>query len=68
MPDELSLENILPKAAADLSEEERQYLNDNKSQLTEEQKEKFASVLSDEAPNTAQDGDSDKDDKEETNE
>lgn len=45
MGEELSLDTILPKEAADLSDEEKVYLKENVNQLTGEQKEKFASVL-----------------------
>lgn len=45
MADELSLETILPKEAADLSEAEVAHLNEHASQLTDEQMEKFDSVL-----------------------
>ena len=45
MAEELSLETILPKDASTLTEEEKQHLNDHKSQLNPEQLEKFASVL-----------------------
>ena len=68
MNDELTLESILPKEAADLSEGEREHLNEHKSQLTSEQKDKFATVLEDEETNPAKDGDSDKDNGNETNE
>ena len=45
MADELKLENITPKNPDDLTEEEKTYLNENKSQLTASQLEKFKSVL-----------------------
>ena len=45
MVDEITLESIFEKEASALTEEEVQHLNENKSQLTQEQLEKFASVL-----------------------
>ena len=45
MPEHITLESIFEKEASALTEEEVQHLNENKSQLTEEQLEKFASVL-----------------------
>lgn len=68
MNDELSIDNIAPKEVSDLTQEEKDYLNENKSQLNEKQLEKFVSVLEDKETNPAKDGDSDGDDKEETNE
>ena len=47
MNDELSIENITQKEVTTLSDEEKAYLNENKSQLNEEQLEKFSSVLTD---------------------
>ncbi len=45
MPDELKLEDILKKEAGDLTKEEIAHLEEHKSQLTDDQKEKFESVL-----------------------
>ena len=45
MGEELSLDTILPKDVNDLTGEEKAYLIENQNQLTDEQKEKFASVL-----------------------
>lgn len=62
MPDELTLDNILPKEPADLTDEEKAHLIEHKSQLTEEQKEKFAEVLGDEE-SSHDEGGNDQDDK-----
>ncbi len=51
MVDEITLESIFEKEASALTEEEVQHLNEHKSQLTGEQMEKFASVLTDETGN-----------------
>ncbi len=62
MGEELTLDNILPKAPADLTDEEKAHLIEHKSQLTDEQKEKFNEVLGDEESSHA-DGENPGDDK-----
>ena len=47
MPEEITLDSIFAKDAEDLTEEEVQHLNNFKAQLTDEQLEKFDSVLRD---------------------
>lgn len=64
MVDELSLDTILVKEATDLSEEEVAHLNEHETQLTDEQKEKFKSVLADKSGDTNGDDDDDKKEKE----
>lgn len=48
MPDELKLETIIEKDPVNLTEEEITYLNEHKSQLTDDQIKKFESVLKEE--------------------
>ena len=45
MVDEITLESIFEKETSALTQEEVEHLNEHRSQLTEEQLEKFASVL-----------------------
>ena len=45
MPDELKLEDIITKEAGDLTKEEIAHLEEQQSQLTDDQLEKFKSVL-----------------------
>lgn len=47
----ITLEEIFEKEASALTEEEVQHLNEHKSQLTQEQMEKFATVLTSETEN-----------------
>ncbi len=56
MGEELTLDNILPKGPADLTDEEKAYLKENRSQLTDEQKEKFAEVLGNEETGHGEEG------------
>ena len=51
MPEDISLANILPKEPADLTDEEKTHLNIHRSQLSDSELEKFASVLKDEEEN-----------------
>lgn len=67
MTEELTLESILQKDVADLSEEERNHLNEHKSQLNAEELEKFATVLTDEAPDNDGKSNPDEDGKEDSN-
>lgn len=66
MTDEITLESIFAKEVQDLTEEEVTHLNEHKNQLTQEQLEKFSSVLTDGKTNTGEDDGSNDDDDDET--
>lgn len=57
MPEEITLESIFEKEANALSIGEVEHLNTHKSQLSQEQTEKFASVLTDEEKEESKDDD-----------
>ena len=45
MVDELKLEEVVAKEVADLSDEEKTFLKEKATELTDDQKEKFKEVL-----------------------